>query len=325
MMAVAVRITATGGPEVLSLIETQDLSPKEGEVLIDQKSIGVNFLDVQQRNGSVKIPLPSGLGFEAAGIVAAVGPNVKDLREGDRVAYATGPIGSYASSRIYPANRIVKLPAEVSFDDAAAILFKAITAQYLLKSTYPVGSGTTVVIYGPAGGVGQILVAWAKQLGALVVAIVSRQDRVERAKRVGCDAVFVFGATEIPSEIAKLNGGKKADVVYDSVGRDSLEVSLDSLRPRGLSVSFGTASGPPAPIEVSTLQAKGSLYLTRPSVSLYTADPVEYRERAEDVLSAVTSGIIGPYIWKRFPLNQVAAAHTAMESRNSEGAIVLKP
>jgi NADPH2:quinone reductase len=323
-MRVVVRITATGGPEVLSLVETQDPSPKEGEVLIDQKSIGVNFLDVTQRNGAVKLPLPSGLGFEAAGVVVAVGPKVQDLREGDRVAYATGAIGSYASTRAYPANRVLKLPKELSFDNAAAILFKAITVQYLLKSTYPVGPGTVVVIYGPAGGVGQILVPWAKHLGAVVVGIVSREGRVEMAKRIGCDAVLVFGLIDIPAEIAKFNGGRKADVVYDSVGRDSLEVSLDSLRPRGLLVSFGAASGQPAPIEVSTLVSKGSLYVTRPSVFTYTADTAEYRERAQDVLSVIGSGVIHPHIWKTFPLREVAAAHTALESRVSEGSIVLK-
>jgi NADPH:quinone reductase len=177
-MGVLVKITATGGPEVLSLVETQDPSPKEGEVLIDQKSIGVNFLDVTQRNGAVKIRLPSGLGFEAAGVIVAVGPKVKDLREGDRVAYPTGPIGSYASIRAYPANRVLKLPKELSFDNAAAILFKAITVQYLLKSTYSVVAGTVVVIYGAAGGVGQILVPWAKHLGAVVVGIVSREVTV---------------------------------------------------------------------------------------------------------------------------------------------------
>jgi NADPH2:quinone reductase len=324
-MGALVRIATTGGPGVLSLVEIRDPSPKEGEVLIDQKSIGVNFLDVTQRNGAVKIPLPSGLGFEAAGVVVAVGPKVQDLREGDRVAYATGAIGSYASTRAFPANRVLKLPQELSFDNAAAILFKAITVQYLLKSTYPVVAGTVVVIYGAAGGVGQILVPWAKHLGAVVLGIVSREDRVQMAKRVGCDAVFVFGSVDIPTEIAKLNGGRKADVVYDSVGRDSLQVSLDSLRPRGLLVSFGAASGPPAPIEVSTLGSKGSLYVTRPSVFAYTADTAEYRERAQDVLSAIGSGVIHPHIWRTFSLQEVAAAHAALESRVSEGSIVLNP
>jgi NADPH2:quinone reductase len=319
-----VRLIRPGGPEVLTFEETHEQVPGAGEVWLDQKAVGVNYLDLQQCNGSVSIPLPSGLGFEAAARVSAIGPDVVTFSVGDRVAYAGGPIGAYASGRLFPTDRLVRLPDDVSYVDAAAVLFKGITAQYLLKSTYPVGPGKVVLLYGAAGGVGQIMARWAKHLGAYVIGVVSERKK-DVARAAGCDAVLVWGAVDMPAEVGKLTDGRKADVVYDSIGRETFEASLDSLRPRGMLVSFGTASGPPPPVEVATLNKKGSLFLTRPSIFAYTADAVEYRERAEDVLAALAAGIIKASVWKTFPLGEVAKAHAAIESRQSAGAIVLQP
>jgi NADPH2:quinone reductase len=255
----------------------------------------------------------------------AIGPGVTGFAVGDRVAYATGPLGAYATARLFPANRLVKIGDELGYDEAAALLFKGITAHYLLKTTCPVGPGTRVLLYGAAGALGQIMVPWAKHLGAFVIGVVSKPDSVERAKAAGCDAVLVFDAATLASQVAELTGGHKVDVVYDPIGRVSFEASLDSLRPRGLMVSFGMASGAPAPVEVSTLNAKGSLFLTRPSLAAHTATALDYQQRAQEVLQAVASGIIQPRIWRRYPLADVALAHAEMESGRAQGAIVLIP
>jgi NADPH2:quinone reductase len=234
-------------------------------------------------------------------------------------------MGAYASGRLYPANRLVKIPDDLGFDEAAALLFKGITAHYLLKTTYPVGPGTRMLAYGAAGALGQIMVPWAKHLGAFVIGVVSKQDSIERAKAAGCDEVLVFDAATLAAQVAEVTHGQKVDVVYDPIGRVSFEASLDSLRPRGLMVSFGMASGIPPAVEVSTLNAKGSLFLTRPSLAAHTATAQEYQERAQEVLQAVAAGIIQPRIWRRYPLADVAQAHADMESGLSQGAIVLTP
>ena len=324
-MTSVVRIARTGGPEVMTIETTSPAGPGPGEVWLEQEAVGVNFLDVTQRNGAVPIPLPSGLGLEGAGRVAAVGAGVANVREGDLVAYATGPLGAYASGRLYPAERLVHIPQRLTPLDAAAVLFKGITAQYLLKSTYPVGPGTIIVLYGVAGGVGQIMTRWAKHLGAFVIGIVSKQDSVALAETLGCDAVLVFNPETLAADVAKITNGKKADVVYDPIGKVSFNASLDSLRPRGLLVSFGASSGAPPAIEVGTLNAKGSLFLTRPSIAAHTANAQEYRQRADDVLAAVAAGIIKPTIWNTYPLDRVADAHAALEQGKSAGAIVLRP
>lgn len=323
-MASTIWLVRRGGPEVLTFEEMTEQAPGVGEVWLDQNAVGVNYLDVQQRNGAVSVPLPSGLGYEAAATVGAVGPDVVNFSVGDRVAYAGGPIGAYASGRLFPTDRLVPLPDDVSDVDVAAVLFKGITAQYLLKSTYPVGPGKVMLLYGAAGGVGQIMARWAKHLGAYVIGVVS-EGKEDVARAAGCDAVLVWGAVDLPTEVVKLTDGRKADVVYDSIGRQTFEASLDSLRSRGMLVSFGTASGPPPPVELATLNKKGSLFLTRPSVFAYTADAGEYRQRAADVLAALAAGIIQASVWKTFPLAEVAKAHTAIESRQSSGAIVMRP
>lgn len=293
-MVSAIRFNQFGAPDVLSLETLSEQLPGPGEVWIEQDAIGVNFLDVTQRKGAVPVALPSGLGLEGAGRVAIVGEGVSNVQVGDRVAYATGPIGSYASARLYPAERLVKIPDALSFDDAAAVMFKGITAQYLLKTTYPVAQGTTVLIYGVAGGLGEIMVPWARHLGATVIGVVSKQASVEKALTSGCDEVLVFDADNLASEVSRFTRGRMVDVVYDPIGRASFQTSLDSLRPRGLMVSFGASSGAPSAVELSTLNAKGSLFLTRPSLAAHTASACEYQERAQDVLAAVGAGIIKP-------------------------------
>jgi NADPH2:quinone reductase len=324
-MVSAIRLTQTGGPEVLVLEAVEQVEPGPQEAWIEQEAVGVNFLDVTQRKGAVPIPLPGGLGLEGAGRVTAVGSAVTNVAVGDRVAYILGPLGAYASGRLYPAERLVHLPETLSFDDAATVLFKGITAQYLLKSTYPVGSGTVVLLYGVAGGLGQIMVPWAKHLGAFVIGVVSKEASIERARALGCDAVLVWGACDLPAEVATLTNGRKADVVYDGIGRDTFGASLDSLRPRGLLASIGASTGAPPPIEVGTLNAKGSLFLTRPSLAAHATDIAEYRERAQDVFAAVAAGIIKPSAWKTYPLADAAQAHAALESGASAGPILLKP
>lgn len=323
-MTSAIHLNATGGPEVLVLEQATEVAPGPGQVWIEHDAIGVNYLDVTQRNGAVPIKLPSGLGLEGAGRVTALGPDVYDFAINDRVGYALGPLGSYASGRLYPAERLVKLPDEITSEQAAAIIFKGITAQYLIKSTFPVKSGQTVLLYGVAGAVGQVLAPWAKHLGARVIGVVSRQASIERAKAAGCSDVVIW-SDSLPAEVEALTDGRKVDVVYDGVGRTTFAASLDCLRVRGTMVSIGASSGAPSPIEVGTLNAKGSLYLTRPGLGHHASDATEYRDRVRDVFDAVKHGIIKPSVWKSFALADAAAAHRALENGKSEGAIVLRP
>jgi NADPH2:quinone reductase len=324
-MSIAIRLTHTGGPDVLRVEPITKARPAQGEVWIEQEAIGVNVLDVTQRNGSVPIPLPSGLGLEAAGRVAAVGPEVTNVAVGDRVAYILGPIGSYASGRLYPAQRLVRLANELSAEDAATVLFKGITAHYLLHSTYAVGPGTVVLLFGVAGALGQIMAPWAKSLGAFVIGVVSKEASIARAQAAGCDAVLVWGACDLPAEVAKFTDGQKAHVVYDGIGKLTFAASLDCLRPRGLMVSFGTSSGAPDPVAVGTLNAKGSLFLTRPGLAAHATELGEYHERASSVFKAMTSGVIKPEAWRVFALSDAAAAHAALEGGQSAGAILLRP
>ena len=324
-MALAIRIHSTGAPDVMQMQEVPLSSPGPGEVLLAQTAIGVNPLDVSQRKGAVTVALPSGLGLEGAGTVTAIGAAVTGLQVGDRVGYATGPLGAYASARLIPADRLVKLPDAIGDDAAAAVLFKGITAQYLLKATGQVRQGSRVLIYGAAGALGQLMCAWAKHLGAHVLGVVSKAASVERARAAGCDEVFVFDAQTLAAQVAQATQGQMVDVVYDSIGKATFLTSLDCLRPRGLMVSLGATSGLPPAVEVGMLNAKGSLFLTRPSLAAHTATAEEYQSRAHDVLSAVSNGILTPRIWKSYALAEVAQAHTDLEQGRSQGAIILKP
>lgn len=323
-MTRVVRLTQTGGADVLTLNQVDQMPPGPTEAWIEQEAIGVNYLDVTQRRGDVPVPLPNGLGLEGAGRVVAIGSSVTNVAVGDRVAYALGPLGGYASGRLIPADRLVQIPDDLSFDDAAAIVFKGITAQYLIKTTYPVAAGTVVLLYGAAGALGQILAPWAKHLGATVIGVVSKQASVDRALTAGCDAALVWGACDLPAEVLGV-AGRKADVVYDGIGQATFATSLDCLRPRGLLVSIGASTGAPPPIAVGVLSAKGSLFLTRPGLAAHATDVEEYRARVIDVFDAVAKGFFKPTIWKRFALADAAKAHEALENGSSAGAIVLKP
>lgn len=323
-MATTVCFERTGAPDVLALVEAERSAPGPNEVWLEQEAIGVNYLDVTQRNGAVPVPLPSGLGLEGAGRVAAIGDSVSDVSVGDRVAYALGPIGSYASARLYPAERLIKLPDHLAFEDAAAVLFKGLTAQYLIKSTYRVGKNDVVLLYGAAGSVGRIIAAWANHLGAHVIGVVSRETSVDRARAAGCRDVLVWGKVDVAAEVKRLTDSHMADVVYDGVGRETFEASIDSLKVRGMMVSFGASSGAPEPVSLGLLNKK-SLYLTRPGLAAHIGDVEEYRERARDVLDAVERGIIETGIWKTFPLSDVVGVHDLLEHGRSEGTMVMRP
>lgn len=323
-MATAVQFERTGAADVLMLKEVSQAAPGPDEVWLEQEAIGVNFLDVTQRRGAVPVPLPSGLGLEGAGRVASVGSDVSNVSVGDRVAYAMGPIGSYASGRLFSAERLIKLPDSLSFEEAAAVLFKGLTAQYLIKSTYPVKEGDVVLLYGAAGSVGQIIASWATHLGAHVIGVVSRETSVERARAAGCRDVLVWGRCDVAAEVERISNGHMADVVYDGVGRETFDASIDSLKVRGMMVSFGGSSGSPDPVSVGLLNKK-SLFLTRPGLAAHIGDVDEYRERAQDVMDALQRGIIRPNIWKVFPLADVVEVHDVLERGSSEGTIVMRP
>ena len=324
-MAQVIRLAAAGGPECMQLQQLELAAPGPGEVLLAQEAVGVNPLDVLQRKGLAPIPLPSGLGLEGAGTVLALGAGVSQLAVGDRVAYATGPLGAYASERLYPAERLVKLPDSISAEQAAAVLFKGITAQYLLTSTYAVGPGTVVLLYGASGGVGQLMASWAKHLGATVIGVVSKPQSQARALAAGCDQALVFDPQTLAAQLRETTAGRMADVVYDGLGKLSFAASLDCLRPRGLMVSFGATTGAPPAVEMATLNAKGSLYITRPSLAAHTASAAEYQQRVAAVLQAVAQGILQPAIGRRYALADVAAAHADLDAGQTQGAVVLLP
>jgi len=324
-MTTQIWLDHTGNPEVLQVRTIDREAPGPGQVWLEQDAIGVNYLDVTQRKGAVPITLPGSIGLEGAGRVAALGDGVTDFAVGDRVAYALGPIGSYASGRLYPAERLIRLPDNLSMPDAVSILFKGLTSQYLITSTYPVVQGTVVLLYGVAGAVGQILARWATHLGAVVIGVVSRAESIDAATAAGCAAVLVWGRDDLPEGVRAATGGRGADVVYDGIGRTTFGTSLDCLRPRGLMVSLGASSGAPDPVAVETLNSKGSLYLTRPGLAAHIGDIEEYRARARSVFDAVEAGKIVPDVWRTYDLSEAERAHADIEDGRSHGAIVLTP
>src|SRR5690349_19923373 len=261
-MPKAIRITETGGPEVMRWEDVAVGEPGEGQARIRHTAVGVNFIDTYHRSGLYPIPLPSGLGSEAAGVVEAVGPGVTVIRPGDRVAYAGGPPGSYAEARVMAADRLVPIPDGVTDPTAAAVMLKGMTAQYLIRRTYPVKAGETVLFHAAAGGVGLIACQWLKALGATVIGTVGSNEKAAIARAHGCDFVIVSTREDIPKRVREITGGAGVPVVYDSVGKDTFVASLDCLRPLGLMVSFGNASGKVAPLDIGILSQKGSLYLT---------------------------------------------------------------
>lgn len=299
--------------------------PAVGEVQLRQTAIGFNFIDVYQRRGIYPLPLPTGLGHEAAGIVESVGPGVDQFHPGDRVAYMNAGVGAYADYRNVPADRLVAIPAGVSDEQAAALLFKGITAQYLLKKTHAVKSGEIILVHAAAGGVGQILCQWAKGLGAFVIGTAGSEEKCAIAREAGCDIAINYSEGNWPAAVLEASGGKKADVVYDSVGKDTFLKSLDCTAPFGLVVLYGAASGPAPAIEPDLLNKKGCLFLTRPSVFPHNSDPAVFRANAADLFDAISSGLVSAHIGARFTLDTVGAAHTAAESRATQGAILIIP
>lgn len=322
--AQAIRLTEFGGPAVLKL-ETIDLAaPGAGQARVRHTAVGFNYIDVYQRTGVYPLPLPTGLGFEAAGVIEAVGDGVADVKPGDRVAYMNAGVGAYASHRNVPADKLVVLPATVGDEQAAAILFKGMTAQYLVRKTHVVQPGDLVLVHAAAGGVGQILCRWARGLGATVIGTASTA-KLDTALAAGCDAAIDYTRPDWPEAFLQATDGRKARVVYDSVGADTLLKSLDCTAPFGLVVSYGAASGPAPAIAPDLLNKKGCLYLTRPSVFPHNADAASFRANAADLFAAIEAGIVSVEIGLRVPLAQAGRAHEAAESRATTGAILLIP
>ncbi|MBK3400309.1 MULTISPECIES: quinone oxidoreductase [Methylobacterium] len=321
----SVVITEFGPPQVMTL-QSRDLpAPGAGEAQLRQTAIGFNFIDVYQRRGAYPLERPTGLGFEAAGVVEAVGPGVVDLKPGDRVAYMNAGVGAYADRRTVPAEKLVRLPESVSDEAAASLLFKGMTAQYLLRKTHAVQPGDLLLVHSAAGGVGQILTRWATALGAKVVGTTGSPEKREAALAAGCAAVIDLNQPDWPKAFLEATGGAKARVVYDAVGKDTLLKSLDCAAPFGLVVSYGAASGPSPAIDPELLNKKGCLFLTRPSVFPHNADPATFRANAADLFDAIGRGHVAVDVGARFPLEKVVEAHEAAEARKVTGAIVLVP
>ena len=314
-----------GGAEVLKWERVQLGKPARGEVQLRHTAIGVNFIDIYDRSGLYPRPLPEIPGREAAGVVVALGPGVRGLRIGQRVAYVHGAAGAYSEYRNIPAARLVKLPAAISDEQAAALMLKGLTAEYLLRRTYRVQAGDFVLIHAAAGGVGSLLSQWARSLGARAMGIVGNEAKAVIARRQGCHLVLVAGRDEIVASVRKYTRGKMANVVYDSVGKDTFIESLDSLRPRGMMVSFGNASGPVPAFAPLELTRRGSLFLTRPSVFDYIGKPEELATAARALFAQVTSGKIKVSIGQRYALQDAAQAHRDLETRRTVGASVLIP
>lgn len=321
----AVQVNTFGGPEVMQL-QTIDLPhPGPGEVQLRQTAIGFNYIDIYQRSGKYALPTPTGLGHEAAGVVEAVGEGAGDLKLGDRVVYMNAGVGAYAQQRNVAAAKLVKIPAGVSDLDAAAVFFKAMTAQYLVKKTHAVQPGDMVVVHAAAGGVGQILSGWAKALGATVIGTAGSTLKCEAARAAGCDAVIDYSQADWVEQLIAATGGRKARVVYDSVAKHTFMGSLECTAPFGMVVLYGAASGPAPAIDPELLNKKGCLFLTRPSVFPHNADPATFRANAADVFEAMASGAVRATVGASFGLEQVADAHRAAENRATVGSILILP
>jgi len=321
----AAEIKKTGGPEVLELKDINLSDPKSGEVLIRQVAIGLNYIDTYHRSGLYPVPLPSGIGLEGAGIIEKVGPETNGFVEGDKVAYAAAPIGSYASHRIYPTKSLVKVPDGIDLEIVAAIMTKGLTTFYLLHKTYEVKSGQTVLFHAAAGGVGQIFCQWAKSLGCTVIGTVGSDEKIEIAKAYGCSHVINYNKYDFQKEVMKITSDEGLPVVYDGVGKVTMEKSLMSLKMKGTFVSFGNASGKLDPIDVGKLIAPKGLFLTRPSIAHYTATRDELDEAASKLFEMVKSQKVAVKIFKKYSLNDVVKAHKDLEGRKIIGPAIITP
>ena len=320
----AVRFEKTGGPEVLEVVEVETPEPRAGQILIRHKAIGVNFIDTYHRSGLYPVKLPSGLGGEAAGVVEAVADDVTRFKPGDLVAYAGG-LGAYADFNVVSADRAVRVPEAQGVVAAAAVLLKGMTTEFLLRRCYAVRAGETVLIHAAAGGVGQLMVQWAKALGAEVIATVGSDEKAARARELGADHVILYREQDVAAEVRRITGGKGVPVAYDAVGKDTFEGTLASLARRGLFVSYGNASGPAPPFAPGRLAQGGSLYLTRPTLFDYIASTEELDASAAAVFQMMGSGKLRVKVGQTFPLTEARAAHEALESRKTVGASLLIP
>ncbi len=319
----AIRVHENGGPEKLVWEEVPLPDPKPGEVLVRHKAVGLNYIDVYFRTGLYKAPsMPVTIGMEGAGVIEAVGDGVTDLKLGDRVAYA-GALGAYAEARCAPADRLVKIPDGIDFTQAAAMMLQGMTAQFLIRRTHRVKAGETILVHAAAGGVGLILVQWAKHLGATVIGVVSTPEKAELIKAAGADHALLT-SENIPDRVKDITGGAMVPVVYDSVGKDTFITSLDCLQPLGLMVSFGNASGP-VTTDLGILAAKGSLYVTRPTLNTYTAKRSDLVATANELFEVVKSGAVKINVNQTFPLKDAAEGHRALESRKTTGSTVYIP
>ena len=322
-MTHAIRFHTTGGPEVLQWEPVTLAALAANEARIRQHACGLNFIDIYHRTGLYPVPLPSGIGLEGAGVVEAVGSGVAHLKPGDRVAYAGGPLGGYSEARLIPADRLVKLPDAIGFDTAAGMMLKGLTAAYLLRRTYRVQAGDAVLIHAAAGAVGLIACQWAKALGATVIGTTSSEAKAELARANGCDHVILYNREAFAPRVREITGGEGVAVVYDGVGKDTFAGSIDSLRPLGMMVAFGNASGPVPPVDPLLLSQKGSLFLTRPTLMHYTAKRADLEALAGELMDAVASGRVKIEVNQTFPLREAARAQVALEARQTTGSTVL--
>ena len=323
-MVQAIRIHETGGPEVMQLEDVVLEQPGPGMVTVANHAIGLNFIDTYHRSGLYPLPLPIGIGLEGAGVVEAVGEGA-DLAIGDRVAYCSAGFGAYAQALNLPASRLVKIPEGIDFEQAAAVLLKGQTAEYLLQRTYALQSGETCLFHAAAGGVGLIFGQWADSIGANVIGTVGSEEKAELARSHGYQHVINYRTENVVERVLEITGGEKLPVVYDGVGKDTFEMSLDCLQPRGLMVSFGNASGAPEPLDLQVLANKGSLFITRPTMLTYTATTEELRQASDDLFARVLGGDVRIEINQRYALADVQQAHRDLEARKTTGSTVLQP
>jgi NADPH2:quinone reductase len=321
-MAHAIRFAKTGGPEVLEWQEVEVGKPGPGQVRIRHTAVGLNYIDTYQRSGLYPMPLPSGLGSEAAGVIEDVGPGVPDLKPDDRVAYAGGPLGAYSEERVMPADRLVPLPDGISDQQAAAMMLKGMTAWYLIRRTHIVKPGEMILIHAAAGGVGLIVCQWAKHLGATVIGTVGDDEKAALAKKTGCDHPINYRREDFVVRVNEITQGKKLPVVYDSVGNDTFYKSLDCIAPLGLMASFGQSSGAVGPVDIGILAGKGSLFLTRPTLNTYTATRQDLLTAARELFDVVLKGAVKIQVNQTYPLHNAAKAHRDLQERKTTGSTV---
>jgi NADPH2:quinone reductase len=324
-MSDAVRIHEIGGPEVLHIEVVHVGDPGPGEVRIRHAAVGLNYIDTYHRGGLYPLELPSGIGMEAAGVIEAVGHGVEDLSVGDRVAYAAGPLGAYAESRLMPAAHVVRLPDDIDERTAAAAMLKGLTAWYLLRRTRPISAGETILFHAAAGGVGLIACQWARRLGATVIGTVGSEAKAELAREHGCDHVIDYRREDVAERVREITAGAGVPVVFDGVGKDTWSGSLDSLARRGMMVSFGNASGAVPPVAPIELAVKGSLFLTRPTISDYTAPREELLAGANELFEVIADGSVSIEINQTYPLAEAVQAHRDLEARKTTGSTILLP